>query len=482
MAMTDFHVPLIIRGEIIDDKDLIFGGRHGGASFTTPDLRKHLDKLTLSSPSALADLYALTFDDIVQYMSDLSDRMTLSQNAYLQNAFEMSCATNGMTEDILRRIYEQMHRIFSPAAIRQTVQAIGIPYLDGWVTEKLANGGTASVRAFGARAVHVIAGNVPSVAAMSMMQSIVTRSDIIVKTPSNDPLTAAAVARTAIDMAPDHPITKHMSVAYWKGGDTEVEEHLYRPDNVEKIIAWGGFASITHISKYIQPGIDLITLDPKLSSSMIGSEAFDSEAGMKEAARRLAIDVGARNQEACHSARVIYIETGVNEAGLKAANTFGQMVYDQIQALPTFVSAAARDPNQELMEEVSTLKLMRGEHKVFGGGRAGAVIVSQTSDPVDFARILGDRVANLVPVETLDTAVNAVSAYTQTIGIYPDSKRMELRDRLAFHGAQRTVSLGYAGHFANIGPHDGIEPLRRMCKWIVDEQYEPDTVPLATMV
>jgi len=25
-----------------------------------------------------------------------------------------------------------------------------------------------------------------------------------------------------IDMAPDHPLTRHVSVAYWKGGDAQV--------------------------------------------------------------------------------------------------------------------------------------------------------------------------------------------------------------------------------------------------------------------
>ena len=41
--MTQYHVPLIIRGRIIDDKDVEFGGRHGGATFTAPDVKKHAD-------------------------------------------------------------------------------------------------------------------------------------------------------------------------------------------------------------------------------------------------------------------------------------------------------------------------------------------------------------------------------------------------------------------------------------------------------
>ncbi len=73
----------------------------------------------------------------------------------------------------------------------------------------------------------------------------------------------AALARTMIDIDPNHPITKHISVAYWKGGDELVEREIYRAANIEKICAWGGFASVKHITKYIQPGIDLITLDPK---------------------------------------------------------------------------------------------------------------------------------------------------------------------------------------------------------------------------
>jgi hypothetical protein len=329
--------------------------------------------------------------------------------------------------------------------------------------------------------VHIIAGNVPNVAAMSIMRNAVIRSDMIVKTPSNDPLTAAAVARTMIDMAPDHPITKHLSVVYWKGGDTRVEEALYTPAHVDKIVAWGGLASITHISKYIQPGIDLITLDPKLSSTIIGKEAFASDATMREVAARAAVDVGHRNQEACHNARVVYIQTGTDKEGLRKANRFAQYLYDSIQALPPHISGPAVAPDPALAEEVDALKMSIGYYEVVGGGPTGAVIVSQMDEPVDFARLLGNRVANLVPFDSLETPIRSTNAYTQTIGIYPDSLRTELRDRLALHGAQRLVSLGYAGRFANIGPHDGIEPLRRMCKWIVDEEYRPDSVTLASM-
>jgi hypothetical protein len=286
-------------------------------------------------------------------------------------------------------------------------------------------------------------------------------------------LTGVAIARTLAEFAPDHPITRHLSVVYWKGGNDEIESAVYQPRNVEKIIAWGGFASIKHISKYLQPGIDLITLDPKLSSTIIGREAFDSEATMGLVAKRLANDVGAYNQEACVNARVVYIETGLDAKGLALANRFGEMLYQAVQSLPRFISGPAKALDQGLDDEIRSLKLTSEDFKVIGGALEGGVIVSQIDEPVEFSRILANRVANLVPVDSLETPIRAVTAYTQTIGIYPESLKALVRDRLAFHGAQRLVSLGYAANMEFSGPQDAIEPLRRMCKWIVDQAIDP---------
>ena len=95
---------------------------------------------------------------------------------------------------------------------------------------------------------------------------------------------------------------------------------------------------------------------------------------------------------------------------------------------------------------------------------------------MEFSPLLANRVANIVPVDSIETALRAVTAYTQTIGIYPDALIPEIRDRLAFHGVQRLVSLGYATRRVVAGPSDGIEPMRRMAKWIMHETYDPEIV------
>jgi hypothetical protein len=478
---TQLTAPAVIRGELIATDLVSFGGRGGMASFEAPDPGSLLSALPLRDPSRLRDVQDMPFDEIVEYLAEIGRALVLERNAHLQEALELSAQFSDMTAPLVRSSFDQLPSLFEPEAVRELADAtVGMPYLEGWVPRQMADGRKVSIRAFGARTVHVIAGNSPLIAALSIIRNAITRSDAIVKTPSNDPLTALAIARTMLDVAPDHPITKHVSVAYWKGGDTEFEERLYQPVNVEKIIAWGGFASVTHVLRYVQPGLELISLDPKRSATIIGREAFESEEAFSEAALRAATDVGAINQLGCVNARVVYVASGTDTEGLERANRLGEAIYQQMLGLPEKLSTKAKWFDPELKADIDALRSNPDWYRVFGGAEGeGAVIVSQLDEPVDFHRRLTGRVANIVPIDSPTEAVREMNAYTQTVGVYPESLKETLRDILPLHGAQRLVSLGYAAWPSVSLPQDGIEPVRRMVKWIVDEECDPAvTAPL----
>jgi hypothetical protein len=475
MTEPVFDVPLVLRGVVYDECSAEFVGRRGRIRFRTVDPHEHAQELTLGAPSQLADLYELGIDEIVDYLVRLGERLPMSRNHYVQEAFRLSNYTSGLSEPILQRAYEYSAlTLFTDTEIRNMIRrTIGREYLEGWVPQPAGRyvGLDGELRAFGARAVHVIAGNSPTIAYLTIIRNAFTRSDGLIKAPSNDPLTAVAIARTMIDMEPDHPLTKHLSVAYWKGGDDEVESAVYDPRRIEKIIAWGGFASVQHLTKYLQPGIDLITADPKLSSTIVGPEAFTDEETLRRVARRLALDIGAANQEACVSARVVYVNSGTDETGLENINRLGELTFEAMQALPEYLSTPHKDFDGELKGELDMVRLMDDEFKVFGGRtNEGAIVVSQIDEPVDFSRILACRTANLIPVDDIESAVRSVNAYTQTVGVFPESLKRRISQRLAFQGAQRIVSLGGASTMQhNSDVQDAIEPVRRMVKWVMLE-------------
>jgi hypothetical protein len=181
-----FRVPLIIRGRIIDEPQVEHGGRRGGITFRAPDVAKHVGLLTLRTPSLMADLYSVNFEGILDYLVELGARLNLERNPHVQQALHLCCITSGLSESILRHHYAHLGALFDRREMRAMAErSCGIEYLEGWVDQgpSLFAGLTARTRAFGARCVHVIAGNAPIVSALTVIRNALTRSDALVKLP-----------------------------------------------------------------------------------------------------------------------------------------------------------------------------------------------------------------------------------------------------------------------------------------------------------
>lgn len=479
-----YEIPIIARGRIIEPGDdaIIFSGR-AGARFRCPDPSKHVGTLLLRDGTALRDLAEMPVDEILGFLAELGPRLALDRNPWMREAFELCLAAGGLTEPVLRPVYDGMVKMFDRERLEPMIDAkVGKDYLDGWVEQGRPGQSRTRIRAFGTRQVHVTAGNVPVVAALTVINTALAKGDSLIKLPSNDPLTACAIVRTMIEMAPDHPVTRHMSVAYWKGGDEVLERQLYHPSAIQRITAWGGMSSMTHIQKYLVPGIELIPMNPKLSISIVGRQAFDSEANLRDVATGVALMAGRMNQTACSSTRVVYVECDMSDAALDQLETLGQAIYQAFKELPAHESTPAKSRNAELDAELDALAIDDTFYRVIGDTIDGGAIVSRVSEPVEFHDKLNNRIVNLVPVENINDVCRWVSEETQTVGIYPEPLRMAMRDALALAGVQRTIPLGESLLKAGLEdpseharmPHDGGEPLRRMVRWIVDQSAQPE--------
>lgn len=112
--------------------------------------------------------------------------------------------------------------------------------------------------------------------------------------------------------------------------------------------------------------------------------------------------------------------------------------------------------------------------------RHPGVIVSQSNEPVDFRDRLACRVVNLVPVDKVSEAVRYLTVHTQTVGIYPDQLKFEIRDQWFFRGVQRVTDLGCAAFEGMANPHDGLELMRRMARWGVMESFTSEVMDRGT--
>ncbi|RZJ95980.1 MAG: long-chain-fatty-acyl-CoA reductase, partial [Novosphingobium sp.] len=248
IANSVLNIPIIARGKVImpGDDAVTYKGR-GGADFRQADPHRHIHDLVLGDTSRLRDLHDTPMAEIIEVLAELGKRLSLDDNPLLQESFQLALQAGGLAEPILRGVYDALPQMFSAEGMAALVEkTIGTRYIDGWVP----SGGdydTVSIRAIGTRQLHITAGNVPVVAAMTIARAGLTKSDILIKSPSNDPLTANAIARTLIELAPNHPVTKHIAVAYWKGGDEYMDSQIIRTSRIDKITAWGGMSSVKHI-------------------------------------------------------------------------------------------------------------------------------------------------------------------------------------------------------------------------------------------
>jgi len=488
--MTDvLDIPIIARGRVIlpGDDAVLFKGR-GGADFRQADPHRHIHDLVLGDAAKLRDLHDTPMAEIIDLLAELGKRLRLDDNERLQQSFQLALAAGGLSEPILRGVYDALPRMFERGALAALVEkTIGIAYLDGWVPGDGPHANV-SVRAVGTRQLHITAGNVPIVAALTIARVGLTKSDLLIKSPSNDPLTANAIARTLIDLAPDHPVTRHIAIAYWKGGDEFMDSQIVRTSRIDKITAWGGMSSVRHIQKFLTPGIDLTALNPKYSMSMIGRETFESEAAMDEAAIGLATLAGFYNQTACANTRIVYVESGTDDEEIEQVIALGRKMVAAYATLPPLLSTPFPAPNRELEAEMAAVSLDDDFYHVEGDTLAGGFVVSKFNGRVEFYDKLANRVVNFVPVDDLADVLPWCDDTTQTVGIYPETIRERVLDVFALAGIQRLVSLSggdpmtvYANshHMPPGSPHDGIEPMRRSVRWVVDMRPPEEEVALA---
>jgi hypothetical protein len=453
--VTPVPVCHFIKGRTVAGTDVDHG------RFATPALK--LDDLVWSrlEPGPAFDT---PLAEVMDVMCALGDRLTRDPDGLLAEALEHGARTSPLPRDVLERSFAGLGRVFNRASMTfQVREELGGPeVLDGWrEVADAPSGRRHRIRAFPPRLVHVIAGNAPGVAAMSVLRGALTKGVHLLKLPSNDLFSATAILRTLAAVAPGHPVTRSFSAAYWRGGDAKVEAVLFRPQFFDKLVAWGGESTIRSAKAYIGPGFELVAFDPKTSISLIGREAFESETALADVAERAAADATIMNQQACASSRVQFVEGSVQEVDRYCA-----LLQERLGVERPTASAIGHPLRSPLRDEIDGLRDMQPHYRVWGGYE-GKGLVIRSEEPVEFHP--DGRVVIVVPVASLAAAVAHANVATQTVGVWPPSRKAGLRDALAGAGVQRVVELGHAVAFEAGLSHDGFYPLNRFVRWVNDE-------------
>ena len=456
---TKIRVPHFVRGRVVWGDEVEHLSRDFGVPFVTPKLV--YDEL-IPPRTEQGPAFDVPIAEIVDFLVETIDHLRLEKNEYLQESLEMSVQLAVLPRRIVENIFSA-----PPPFSREGIWAAlngnfkDVRALDGWIDNEGPNGQVSKVRAFPPRLVHMLAGNSPSACMMSLIDGALVKAVNLYKMPSADPFTTVAVLRTMADIDPDHPVVRSISAVYWKGGDASVEGVVYRSQYFDKLVAWGGGPAITNAAKYVGPGFQLIAFDPKVSISVIGREAFESDETLAEAAELAALDCTTMNQDACVSSRHMYVEGSVDDVDRFCAALVERMGIER-----HFGSAVGPKTPPEIREAVDGLRWLEPDYRVWGDFDGSGLVV-RSPEPLDFHP--SNKTVNVVPITSMVDAARFATVATQTVGVYPTHRKPEVRDQLAAAGAQRIVRLGSAFTGTGGGPSDAMYPLHRMVNWVHDD-------------
>ena len=313
---------------------------------------------------------------------------------------------------------------------------------------------------------HWVAGNVPVLGLISVVQAMLTKNANLVKVSRRSPgvlphllngLTAAEYTNAAGQKLTGRLLTDAMAVVYCDRDDKDAAQELSLAADVR--VAWGGreaVEAITHLPR--RYGTEDIVFGPKLSCAIVGAERLVDADTARRTATAIAADASAFDQQGCNSPHTVFVERGGAIAPANFARLLGEAMETESRRAPL----AEIDPAAAMnVLAVRTEYAMRGE---VHHSRDIQWAVVYSDDEQGLAEPCYLRTVFVRAVNDVFDVVEHCSPQTQTVGLAVDARGESLADALTARGVERCPAVGSMRIYD--APWDGLFAMDRMVRWV----------------
>ncbi|WP_261881423.1 aldehyde dehydrogenase family protein [Vibrio coralliirubri] len=445
------HLPLIING-------LICSTGRGSHEITFEENKVKIDSFNVEHISQMLNqevLIDLDINNIINFVYTVGQRWKNEEYSRRRTYIRNLITYLGYSPQMAKLEANWIAMILcSKSALYDIVNTeLGSTHIqDEWLPQ-----GECYVRAFPkGRVMHLLAGNVPLSGVTSILRGILTKNQCIVRMSASDPFTAHALAMSFIDVNPDHPISKSISVLYWPHkADTTVAEELI--SHMDAVVAWGGHDAIDWAVKHSPSHIDVLKFGPKKSFTIL-----DEPTNLDEAASGAAHDICFYDQNACFSTQNIYF-CGDNYEAFKDKLVEKLCLYENI--LPK---------SRQSFDEEALFSFTRLECQFSGlniiSEPDNKWMIIESDAGVEYNHPLS-RCVYIHKINKVEDVIDYIEKHkTQTISFYPWRSSTKYRDIFAQKGVERIVESGMNNIFRAGGAHDAMRPLQRLVRFVSHER------------
>ncbi len=314
--------------------------------------------------------------------------------------------------------------------------------------------------------VHWVAGNVPLLGMISMVQGLLSKNANLVKVSHRnagilpfflDALSKASYTNASGDIIEGKLLTDAACAVYSSHEDKKTAGALSVLADVR--IAWGGREAVEAIMNLPRRfGTEDIIFGPKTSFAVVGAEMLGDEATARRTAHLLALDTVAIEQRGCNSPHTVFVESGAKITAEGFAELLGSQLRDICGPLP---------PPQITTPEAFRVQGLRAEYDMRGEAWYGDEVtwsVFYSEDDQGLAEPCYARTLFVRAVDDVFSVAELCSVNTQSAGLALKDRRLALADALTAKGVERCPEPGRMSLYG--APWDGMYPIDRMVRWV----------------
>jgi hypothetical protein len=444
-----------------------------------PDPRELLEP---DPAAAVIELMHLPLDAVCEFVDAIGASLTAHAIGLSATGHVLS-STSVDDERMHRALLRGLPRMFDGEALRTMVVNelgdVGARRMDGWmavaapaehgISRRIAAGTPGlrptqpstvppMMRGVPTTQLHVTAGNMPIVPVISLLWAWATKGACVLKPAADSVPLIAALGAALAEVDPAHPLARHTTLAYWRGGDTAVEDCLLAVGAFDRRVIWGGRDAVQALTQ--RGGIaDTIVMRPRYGISFVGRAAVKHD--LEAVVRLAAADSVIANQQACMSS-LLHVVEGTDADADAYARALADVLDKWDENYPHRVPDSVRGRLVGLRRG-----LLASADWHIRGSWPGRSAVARIDRDFDLSRHPGGRVVLVRAADDLKAAV-AVHADRDVshVGVAPRSVLTELRDALAGYGVDNVLPLGEAERVYAGRPHDGMQVLNRLVRWV----------------
>jgi len=313
--------------------------------------------------------------------------------------------------------------------------------------------------------VHWVAGNVPLLGMISVIQGLLTKNANLVKVSRQNAgilpyflqaLSNARFRRPDGEEVTGTLLTDAARAIYADQEDGEAATALSTAADVR--IAWGGREAVEAIMNLPRRfGTEDIVFGPKTSFVVVGAEKLGDETSARHVASLVARDTLALGQRGCNSPHTVFVERG----GKLAPVDFAQLLAQELGR------AAPQTPQDLTPNEAFQILGCRAEYDMRGEawyGKGVSWSVFYSDEDRGLATPCYGRTLFVRAVEDVFDVAKLCSVGTQTAGLSLDERRLALAEALTARGIERCPEVGRMALYD--APWDGMYPIDRMVRWV----------------